>query len=175
MTHHPPLPEMTAALARTAGTLRALLNGLPEPWLSTNEGEGTFSPRDVVGHLIHADNTDWMPRVRHLLAYGESLPFPPFDRFGYQGAATKPIEDLLAEFERARMTCLNDLAELNLTPTQLALHGQHPQFGSVTLGQLLATWTVHDLNHIGQIVRVMSKRYATDVGPWKAYLGILNR
>lgn len=169
------LTELTAILARTPGTLHSLLNDLPEPWLSASEGTGTFSPRDVVGHLIHAEYEDWMPRVRHLLTHGDSQPFPPFDRFGYQGAATKPIDALLAEFERARAVCLQDLADLHLTPDQLDLPGQHPQFGRVTLGQLLATWAVHDLNHIGQIARVMSKRYSEDVGPWKAYLGILNR
>ena len=169
------LPEMTAILARTPGTLRSLLDGLSEPWLVANEGDGTFSPRDVVGHLIHADDTDWMPRVHHLLAHGDTQPFPPFDRFGYKGASTQPIADMLSEFDRARARSLNALAHLGLTPAQLMLPGQHPQFGHVTLGQLLATWTVHDLNHIGQIVRVMSNRYATEVGPWKAYLGILNR
>jgi len=172
----PLLSEISAVLARTPATLRALLQGLPEPWLETREGEGTFSPRDVLGHLIHGEKTDWVPRVRLILAAGEAEPFVPFDRFGFRDAIRGvAAAALLDELESLRASNLAFLDGLSLTDSQLALRGRHPELGSVTLGQLLATWAVHDLNHIGQVVRVMSKRYDATVGPWKAYLGILNR
>lgn len=168
--------ELTAILRSTPGTLRAWLAELPDAWLDAREAEGTFSPRDVVGHLIHAEKTDWMTRVKLILASGTSVTFPPFDRFGFQDALQgRTISALLDEFEALRAANLAALAELALTPEQLRLEGRHPAFGNVTLGQLLATWAVHDLNHIGQIARVMSRRYAPAVGPWKEYLGILNR
>jgi hypothetical protein len=170
------LSEVTAVLGRTPAALRALLDDLPAVWLETNEGEGTFSPRDVVGHLIHGEKTDWVPRIELILARGESQPFVPFDRFGFREAiAGRSMSALLAEFESLRASNLSRLQSLGLTPARLALKGRHPELGTVTLGQLLATWAVHDLNHVGQVVRVMSRRYATAVGPWKAYLGILNR
>ncbi len=170
------LAEVTGILSRTPGTLRALLGDLQPSWIETNEGEGTFSPRDVVGHLIHGEKTDWVPRIRLILDSGEARPFVPFDRFGFRDAiAGRAIGALLAEFDALRSTNLRTLRELAVTPAQLALTGRHPELGAVTLGQLLATWAVHDLNHIGQIVRVMSKRYSTAVGPWKAYLGILTK
>jgi len=168
--------EAAAILSRTPATLRALLEDLPVAWLEADEGEGTFSPRDVVGHLIHGEKTDWVPRLRLILASGETQPFVPFDRFGFREAIReRPMGALLAEFESLRAANMSTLRELALTPAQLALRGRHPELGPVTLGQLLATWAVHDLNHIGQVVRVMSKRYSAAVGPWKAYLGILNR
>ena len=169
------LAEVTAILARTPATLRALLEDLPQPWLDANDGEGTFSPRDVLGHLIHGEKTDWIPRLERILQSGESRPFDPFDRTGFGALAAMATEGLLAEFTTLRAANLATLSRQNLTPDQLALTGMHPALGPVTLGQLLATWAVHDLNHIDQIVRVMSKRYAEKVGPWKAYLGILNR
>jgi hypothetical protein len=170
------LPEITAVLTRTPATLRALLEGLPDPWLEANEGPDTFSPRDVLGHLIDGEKTDWVPRIRRILEAGESRPFEPFDRFAFRATiGTTPTSALLAELESLRATNLAFLKGLSLTPPQLKLKGTHPALGPVTLGQLLATWAVHDLNHIGQVVRVMSKRYGEAVGPWKAYLGILNR
>ena len=170
------LSEIVAVLSRTPASLRALLDGLPEPWLTANEGENTFSPRDVVGHLIHGEKTDWMPRVKLILDCGEAEPFVPFDRFGFRDAIRGvSIGALLAEFESLRASNLALLNHLSLTQSQLSLRGRHPELGPVTLGQLLATWAVHDLNHIGQVVRVMSHRYDGAVGPWKAYLGILNR
>jgi DinB superfamily len=170
------LPELTAVLSRTPATLRALLGDLPPAWIDTREGEGTFSPRDVVGHLIHGEKTDWMPRVRLILESGESRPFVPFDRVGFREAiAGRSIGDLLGELQSLRDANLRALQNLAITPEQLELRGRHPELGSVTLGQLLATWAVHDLNHVDQVVRVMSKRYASAVGPWRAYLGILNR
>ena len=172
----PILSEVTSMLSRTPGVLRSLLEDLPEAWLETNEGEGTFSPRDVLGHLIHGEKTDWVPRIKLVLQVGESRPFVPFDRFGFRdlvrGSSTKA---LLAELESWRTSNVAFLRELHLTPSQLSLSGTHPELGRVTLGELLATWAVHDLNHVSQIVRVMSKRYTAAVGPWRAYLGILNR
>jgi hypothetical protein len=166
--------EITAVLARTPAALRALLEDLPEAWVEADEGDGTFSPRDVVGHLIHGEKTDWVPRIRLILEAGESRPFVPFDRFGFREAIRGvPTTSLLAELASLRTANLAFLAGLALTPGQLALKGRHPELGTVTLGQLLATWAVHDLNHLGQVVRVMSRRYADAVGPWKAYLGIL--
>ena len=171
----PSLSEITAILTRTPQTLRALLQDLPQPWLDASEGEGTFSPRDVVGHLIHGEMTDWIPRLKRILESGESRPFDPFDRHGYRLSPGATIKDLLDEFATLRAENLATLGSLKPRSDQLALKGMHPALGLVTLGQMLATWTVHDLNHISQIVRVMSKRYDGTVGPWKAYLGILNR
>jgi hypothetical protein len=171
----PVLSEIVAVLTRTPGTLRALLADLPPAWLEASEGEGTFSPRDVLGHLIHGEKTDWMPRVRLILEAGDGRPFVPFDRFAFRAwIRDASTADLLAQLESLRRASLAELQGLSLTPAQLSLRGLHPELGPVTLGQLLATWAVHDLNHVGQVVRVMSKRYAEAVGPWKAYLGILN-
>jgi hypothetical protein len=170
----PDLADVVAILERTPGTLRSLLLGLPEEWLRPTEGEGTFGPREVLGHLIHGEKTDWIPRMRVILEAGESRPFEPFDRRGFtiQGV---PTEALLDEFQSLRSSSLRSLDEAALTPEALARRGRHPELGSVTLGELLATWAVHDLNHLGQVVRVMSKRYLEAVGPWKQFLGILQR
>jgi hypothetical protein len=170
------LPEVLSILTRTPATLRALLAGLPDAWLDANEGEGTFSPRDVIGHLIHGERTDWIPRIKIILEHGPARPFDPFDRTGFadaiRGLSAAALLDELAALRSANLAALDGLA---LTPAQLALPGRHPALGPVTLGQLLATWAVHDLNHVGQIVRVMSRRYEDAVGPWKEYLGILKR
>ena len=176
MPSEPTVDEVTAILSRTPGALRALLEGLPEAWLAASEGPGTFTPRDVVGHLIHGEKTDWVPRLLLILQSGDERPFEPFDRAGFQDAIVgRPVESLLDEFEGLRRENLAVLEGRRLTRDHLSLRGRHPALGPVTLGQLLATWAVHDLNHIGQIVRVMSGRYEAEVGPWKAYLGILNR
>lgn len=168
--------EIKAVLVRTPPTLLALLGGLPEEWLAADEGAGTFSPRDVVGHLIHGEKTDWVPRIKLILASGDAQAFEPFDRFGFRDALRNTSTSaLLAELESLRAANLTYLDGLSLTGEQLALRGRHPELGSVTLGQLLATWAAHDLDHVGQVVRVLSRRYAHAVGPWKAYLGILNR
>jgi DinB superfamily len=170
------LPEVTAILSRTPQTLRALLWDLPGPWVEANEGADTFSPRDVLGHLILGEKTDWVPRIRMILETGNRKAFVPFDRFGFRDEIrARTTNALLAELESLRTANLDYLRSLSLTSEQLSLEGLHPELGPVTLGQLLSTWAVHDLNHVGQIVRVMSKRYSDDVGPWKAYLGILNR
>src|SRR5688572_12464989 len=169
------LPAIVSVLERTPAVLRALLQGLPEPWLGKHEGQDAFSPREVVGHLVHGEKTDWVPRLRVILEHGASRPFERFDRQGYRDADRVPVPDLLDELETLRRASLDALAQSGLTTADLAREGRHPDLGVVTLGQLLATWAVHDLNHIGQIVRVMSAGYATAVGPWKQYLGILNR
>ena|SRR5690349_18887218 len=163
-------------LRRTPSTLKLLLQDLPEEWLTTNEGPQTWSPYDVVGHLIHAEETDWIPRARIILEHGESRAFTPFNREGmFEKSQGKSIMDLLDMFAQLRAENLRQLDELHLTPALLEQRGRHPEFGSVTLGQLLATWVVHDLGHIGQIARVMSKQYGAAVGPWKAYLPVLTR
>ncbi len=170
----PVLSDVVAVLERTPSTLRALLSGLPAPWLNRHEGEGTFGAYEVLGHLIHGEKTDWVPRVKLILEHGDARPFVPFDRRGFSSELLRtPIVELLSEFERLRASNLLYLRSLALTPSQMGLKGLHPELGPVTLGQLLATWAVHDLNHVGQLVRVMSRRYEKAVGPWKQYLGIL--
>lgn len=161
-------------LARTPSTLKSLLRDLPSDWLHANEGGDTWSPFDVLGHLIHGEETDWIPRARIILSHGEARAFEPFDRFAmFENSKGKSLEELLSEFERLRRQNLDDLENMALTPEMLKKRGTHPELGVVTLSQLLSTWVVHDLNHIGQIVRVMAKQYGESVGPWRAYLGIL--
>ena len=163
-------------LRRTPATLISLLQDAPDEWIISNEGPETWSPFDVVGHLIHGEKTDWIPRAKIILAHGEDRAFEPFDRFAmFEASKGKSLGELLATFERLRGESLRQLNELNLTPELLAKRGKHPELGVVTLGELLATWVVHDLSHIGQIVRVMSKQYGERVGPWRAYLPILSR
>jgi uncharacterized damage-inducible protein DinB len=163
-------------LRRTPATLAVLLRGLPEAWTTSTEGPSTWSAYDIVGHLLHADETDWIARTRLILAHGEQRPFDSLNRTAmfetYQGLS---LDQLLAAFEQARANNLATLSALRITPEQLTRTGTHPALGTVTLSQLLATWVVHDLNHIGQIVEVMSRQYAEAVGPWSAYLAILTR
>jgi len=170
------LDKGLAVLTRTPATLRELLAGLPSPWTSANEGPDTWSPRDIVGHLIHGEATDWIPRVLIILSQGESQPFEPFDRFAqaelYAGWS---LEELLDDFGKSRAAGLAALRGWHLSPEHLALRGRHPELGQVTLSQLLASWVVHDLGHIAQISRVMAKQYTAAVGPWKAYLPVLTR
>ena len=167
--------EIRAVLSRTPAALRALLDGLPEPLLQANEGEGTFSPRDVLGHLIHGEETDWVPRIKIILGEGEGRPFTPFDRFGFQDRFRHASTSLLLnELEALRHQNLDYLRGLAIAPSHLALKGTHPELGTVTLGQLLATWAVHDLNHLAQIARVMARHYSEAVGPWREYLRILH-
>ena len=163
-------------LRRTPPTLNLLLHDLPEPWVITNEGPNTWSPYDVVGHLIHAEEADWIPRATIILEHGESRAFTPFNREAmFDHSRGKSMAELLKTFAELRAESLQQLDELHLTPELLEKRGRHPEFGLVTLSQLLATWVVHDLSHIGQIVRVMSKQYGDAVGPWKAYLPVLTR
>lgn len=161
-------------LERTPATLEALLLGLPDEWVSSNEGPDTWSPIDVLGHLIHGEEADWIPRARIILQYGESFAFEPFDRFTFQERNNrKPLSKLLETFEVLRQRNLVTLDQMDLSLDQLNLCGTHPEFGRVTMGQLIATWAVHDLAHIVQIARVMAKQYGTAVGPWKEYLSVL--
>jgi hypothetical protein len=169
------LEETVEILQRTPAVVRSLLEGLSEEWLGTREAPATFSPRDVLAHLIHGEETDWMPRVRITLAHGRSRAYEPFDRVGGSTIAGRPLPELLSLFDALRSRNLAELAGLGLGPEQMRLPGLHPELGPVTLGQLLSTWAVHDLNHVGQIARVMARRYADEVGPWTPYLGILQK
>ena len=167
--------EAIGVLARTPGTLRAMLSGLDQGWLDADEGPETFSPRDVLGHLIFGEETDWIPRLRIILEHGADRPFVPFDRFGFRSQyGGQPVGELLDAFERLRRENLRTLESAGLGPKDLGRSGLHPELGPVTLGQLLATWVAHDLNHLVQIARVMAKRYGDEVGPWRAYLRILS-
>jgi uncharacterized damage-inducible protein DinB len=170
------LEEGIAVLERTPQVLRLLLSALPEVWTASNEGEATWSPYDVVGHLIHGERTDWIPRARIILAQGPSRRFEPFDRFAqFEESRGKSLDALLDELAALRSANLDTLRGLPLDDDTLALEGEHPTFGAVTLSQLLATWVAHDLNHIGQIARVMARQYGEAVGPWKEFLPILTR
>jgi len=154
--------------------LRDLLQDLPACWIDAAEGPGTWNPYDVVGHLIHGERTDWMPRVEHILRHGDAVPFVPFDREAmFAEANGVSLNDLLDTFGRLRAASLDRLVALNLTDADMMRRGTHPEFGAVTLGQLLATWVVHDLGHMRQIARVMARQYAEAVGPWRAYLSII--
>ncbi len=168
------LKQAIEVLARTPETLKALLSGLPPGWTSNNEGPDTWSPYDVLGHLIHGEKADWIGRACMILDHGESRTFEPFDRFAqFHESQGKTLEDLLDTFARLRTRNLETLSGLGLTAEKLELKGRHPNFGTVTLGNLLATWTAHDLGHIAQITRVMAKQYAKNVGPWRAFLPVL--
>ena len=167
------LEEALAVLERTPAAVGALLDGVPETWARASEGEGTWSPYDVVGHLVHGERADWVPRARHILS-GEPRPFTPFDREAqFTESEGKPLGELLATFSELRARNLSELRAMNLGEGDLRRTGQHPDFGEVTLGQLLAAWVVHDLDHVAQIARTMAKVYAEAVGPWAAYLSIL--
>jgi hypothetical protein len=170
------LDESVAVLTRTPATLDALLRGLPEGWTNAHEGGETWSPFDVIGHLIHCERADWVLRARIILEHGESRTFDPFDRFAqFKESEGKTVDGMLDEFAALRAENLRTLAAMNLTEADLDRRGRHPAFGEVTLGQLLATWTAHDLGHIAQIVRAMAKQYTEAVGPWEQYLSILRR
>jgi len=164
----------TAVLKRTPATLNALLSDLSEPWIYSNEGPHTFSPFDVVGHLIDAEETNWMPRARIIWAGGSDPRFEPFDRFRHQSRNVgRSLGSLLAEFTQLRAASMAEFLAWQLKPEDLERTGLHPDFGEVSLKQLLATWTVHDLSHIAQTVRVMAKQYRSEVGPWAAFLPLL--
>jgi hypothetical protein len=168
------LQSTIALLSRTPATLNALLRDLPEEWTLCNEGEKTWSAFDVVGHLIHGERTDWMPRVRRILESGESRPFDAFDRWAQERESQgKSLPQLLDEFADLRAQNLNQLRTLKLRPEDLDKLGRHPSIGIVTLSQLLATWAAHDLTHLHQISRVMAYQYREAVGPWQAYLGVM--
>ncbi|MGH9767298.1 MAG: DinB family protein [Blastocatellia bacterium] len=169
------LDEATAVLSRTPEALNAMLNGLPRNWAENNEGPETWSPFDVVGHLIHGERTDWIPRAKIILEQGEARPFDPFDRFAqFEESKGKALGELLDEFAELRERNLVTLREMNISAAELDKTGQHPALGRVTLKELLSTWVTHDLDHIAQIARTMAKQYAAEVGPWQAYITILH-
>jgi hypothetical protein len=169
------LGDATAMLARTPGVLDRLLGGLPAEWLHRDDGPGTWSAYDIVGHLYEGDATNFLPRARLIVEHGASRGFEPFDREAMLGREREPVAALLARFEATRRASLESLASLGLGAEDLSRRGQHPEFGSVTLGQLLSTWVAHDLTHLGQIGEVLARRYRDDVGPWRAYLPALDR
>lgn len=168
------LRDTIIVLERTPTVVRDLLNGLPDGWVTSNEGPETFSPFDIVGHLIDGEETDWIPRIKIILAQGSDRRFVPFDRFRSKGAV-ETLAQRLDRFASLRKANLMVVEELELTPQQLTLTGEHPELGTVTLTQLLATWAVHDLTHLAQINRVMAKQYKAAIGPWVKYLPLLTR
>ena len=169
------MAEAVAILARTPATLDALLRGLPNGWIAAHEGGDTWSPYDVIGHLIHGERTDWVPRATMIMQRGESRAFDKFDRFAqFEASKGRTLASLLDEFAAARAQNLRELAALRLTDADLDRRGRHPALGVVTLRQLLATWVAHDLDHLVQISRVLAKLYSDEVGPWRAYLRIIS-
>jgi hypothetical protein len=168
------LSHTISLLTRTPATLNALLRDLAETWTLRNEGKNTWSAFDVIGHLIHGERTDWMPRARMILQFGETKTFEPFDRWGQERESEgKSLVELLDEFARLRSENLGELGALNLRQEDLGRRGRHPALGVVTLSELLATWAAHDLTHLHQISRLMAHQYREAVGPWSAYLGVL--
>ena len=168
------IDDALTMLGRTPELLRVWLADLPDAWLDADEGPDTFSPREVIGHLVHGEHTDWIPRMERILEHGETKPFDPYDRFAQRRLyGDWPASRLLAEFASRRAANLDTVRKVRLESTQLEKRGRHPELGTVTLSQLLSTWVVHDLNHVGQIARVLARQYADEVGPWRAYLPIL--
>jgi len=168
------LQHTISLLARTPATLDALLRDLPGEWTMRNEGGNTFNAFDVIGHLIQGERTDWMPRAKRILQFGESRAFDRFDRRAQERESQgKSLPQLLDEFARLRAENLAELRALNVTDQELNRRGLHPELGTVTLSQLLATWAAHDLTHLHQVSRIMAHQYREAVGPWTAYLGVM--
>lgn len=168
------LEKALEILERTPAVLNSLLINLDEQWTQNNEGENTWSPFDIIGHLIHGEKTDWVPRTKIILAHGPDQPFEPFDRFAqYEISKGKTLSELLQEFEQLRKQNLEEFKSLDIV-SNLNKKGMHPELGEVTLSNLLSAWVVHDLGHISQLTRVMAKQYKDEVGVWTKYLGILN-
>ena len=168
------LAEAVTLLANTPRTLDALLRTLSDDWLAAHEGGETWSPHDVLGHLIHGERTDWLPRARIIMQHGEAQAFEPYDRFAQFAERGRPLPDMLDDFASLRAQNLRDLAALQITPADLERRGRHPEFGPVTLSQLLATWVAHDFDHVMQIARVLGTQYADEVGPWRRYLRVIS-
>ena len=167
--------EAVAMLARTPATLDALLRGLPDGWIVAHAGGDTWSPVDIIGHLIHGERTDWIPRARIVLEHGEARAFDTFDRFAQLAVSEgRTLASLLDEFATLRQKNLRELAALHLTDADLDRRGRHPELGPVTLRQRLATWVAHDLDHVVQISRVLARQYSDEVGPWRAYLRVVS-
>lgn len=167
------LTDTMALLERTPRALDGLLRGLPEEWTHRNEGSDTWTVFDVVGHLIHGEYTNWIPRAKWILQFGESKPFEPFNRSGQESLRDKSLLNLLDEFAQARSQSLAELHTMNLRPEDFARRGHHPALGTVTLAQLLSTWAAHDLTHLHQISRIMAHQYREAVGPWRKFLGVM--
>ncbi len=168
------LETSLAMLARTPGVLRAMLVGVDERWTEPDYGPGTWSAREVVAHLIFGERTDWVPRIMHILEHGQTRAIQPFDRAGHKPLlAGHTLVELLDIFERERAEALARVRSMSLNETDLSRTGTHPKLGSVTLGNLLATWVVHDLNHVSQIAKAMAYQYKSEVGAWEQYLSIL--
>ena len=169
------LDATIALLARTPSALNALLRDLPDKWTYSNEGDGTWSIFEVVGHVIHAEHTDWLPRIDMIVQYGEGRAFTPFDRGGHaEEIQGKSLAQLLDEFARVRTENLDKLRAKKFSPADLERRGRHPALGVVTLAQLLATWAAHDMTHLHQISRIMAHQYREAVGPWERYLGVMH-
>jgi hypothetical protein len=169
------IEDATAILARTPSTLDALLRGLPESWTLAHEGGETWSPFDVIGHLIHGEEVDWIPRAKIILTHGDARAFDKFDRLAqFTASAGRTLPNLLDDFARLRDANLRELGSFNLTESDLDRIGRHPELGAVTLRQLLATWVTHDLDHVMQVSRVLGRQYSDEVGPWRAYLRIIS-
>jgi uncharacterized damage-inducible protein DinB len=168
------LYQTIALLTNTPAALASLLRNLPEAWTHRHEGEGTWTVAQVIGHLVHGEQTDWLTRAKIILEHGESLPFPAFDREAHRNAPPKSLNDLLEEFADLRAANLAELRDLNLQSKDLDRRGTHPAFGAVTLSQLLATWVTHDMTHLHQVSRILAQQYRGEVGPWIAYLGVLH-
>ena len=168
------LQQTIAVLARTPATLDAFLRELPDSLVRLNEGGDTWSAYDIVGHLVYAERTDWMPRVKMILQYGDTRSFIPFDRWGHERETEdKSLPQLLDAFAGLREENLGELRAAKLGPDDLGRRGRHPALGAVTMSQLLATWAAHDLTHLHQISRILAHQYREAVGPWSAYLGVL--
>lgn len=169
------MPEAIAILSRTPRTLNALLRDLPDGWILAHEGGETWSPFDVIGHLIHGERTDWLPRAQIIVKQGEAREFDKFDRWAqFRESSGRTLTALLDEFAVLRQDSLRALDALRLTEADLDRRGRHPELGVVTLRQLLATWVAHDLDHVVQISRVLASQYSEEVGPWRAYLRIIS-
>ena len=169
------LEDTIALLSRTPPSLNVLLRDIPRSWTQGNEGPQTWSPFDIIGHLIHGERTDWMPRARMILQHGEGRAFDPFDRLAQErDSQGKSLAELLDEFARLRSENLHALRAMKLESEDFDRRGRHPALGVVTLSQLLATWAIHDLTHLHQLSRVMAYQYREAVGPWSAYLGVLH-
>lgn len=167
------LHDSIAVLSRTPGVVDGWLRGLPVAWIRAQDGPGTWSAYDVVGHLVHGEKTDWIPRARIILEHGDTRAFEPFDRFAQLQRADESLDQRLDDFATLRRASLEALSGMELTSADLQRRGRHPELGEVTLGQLLAAWTAHDLNHIAQIAGVMARGYRDQVGVWRQYLGVM--
>ena len=168
------LTQTFALLARTPAALNALLRDLPEAWTNSNEGENTWTAREVIGHLVHCERADFLARVRVILEFGETRVFEPLDRFAHlKESRGLTLAELLDEFTRLRAANIDELRAMNLGPAELSLRGLHPALGTVTMSQLIASWAVHDMTHLHQIARMLAHQYRDTVGPWANYLGVL--